>query len=1056
MPINGRIIEWDYLKLSVSATGVITESGDGTPYWTISGVAETHYIPDIVNVLSGIKLLVFSQRSTFVGNNWLVTYDGPGGNVTRTGMTALTTVSVYIKINNVKIYSKLTGSLFRITWDDIDLYVNGVFDSTIAGSNYDDTSDGVGPNYIDIIGMPVNLSGSCDANRDGVTIPSYDPCNPELSIISWSTDIECSVTGGWTFYDGTAEYDLPVVIPTLDLPSQASCAFTVLPYDVIDVSTTGLTTINAKSTRSLTKTYIGAEYFLTRLSIICGNEPPYSVVIGDYVSECFSLCDESPTQGYVDVYTQEADYYSAIASIRLVPDLNKDIVKLGDSFYGLWARLEFPKVDGRVILLCSDTPALVIDTEVYPNYPALIPKLVTPDTTSLEEPLGYNSYSPFTVTIEQTHDVDYIYEAATHNCICPPSSALPVTPPPGCDPPYGYGCENLITTYDETHDSLELQLIFPYYCEEVSHYQYHEQTEPRYLAQWVNPHWFYLIYPKDWEVDGAPVEEKLYWGWIREQHLTDSSLTDEANRRTRNHIVYSPWEFSGHIPFLDTFLAPGYNWIGVHRFKVEDYTIPSSLTLSSSRSGVWSSTNCTITLGADIALSAILATTFDLDLKLGDWSTDPYMLLALAKSVAVSWNTANITSITVKLVDHDNNETTLGTTQTTYPYPQGTQSKYGGSWGIDNGGGIVTDLGVDDLPDGISSTLMASNEDVISYKLANSFNYAKLRFTITVVSTAVGANIYYPTFYFNTTHPKIFWENSKVACGLWATTGSFFRWGQIDWYNIGGWQDPPVIGYLGDTNTIIDALAFGYRVLTGTGGATLSSTITTDIGVLYDSYEGQSIGQVERESVSFILPEVELDGTIRLALVNSFSEIPPLACFPYKSRNSSTWLATGSHAQVVYELMEEDRKLISTAANPLRLSNGGLIGSDYPTIPDKWFIWRFAPSLDNTEDDWKIKQGTLDIATVRPFHGWTGIYDTTDEPPEANGTDLCCTHDPNSNEYYYGFIKDGDVNITHCLYHSPTSGFNTNAIVTSSGNCASPSIAVETNGIVWVVYDKEI
>jgi hypothetical protein len=172
-------------------------------------------------------------------------------------------------------------------------------------------------------------------------------------------------------------------------------------------------------------------------------------------------------------------------------------------------------------------------------------------------------------------------------------------------------------------------------------------------------------------------------------------------------------------------------------------------------------------------------------------------------------------------------------------------------------------------------------------------------------------------------------------------------------------------------STVIDALAFKYRVLSGTGGASLATTISTDLTTLYDAYEGQSIGVVDKFSNSFVLPKGS-GHDLRLALVNSFSELPPFACFPTRKRDTNTWNATGTYAQVVYDWVQDGRYLISNTSASAKLQTSAGVDSGSVLAPPEpgWHIWKFNPVLNNDEVDWRVVASGKTWAHVRPWHGW--------------------------------------------------------------------------------------
>lgn len=125
---------------------------------------------------------------------------------------------------------------------------------------------------------------------------------------------------------------------------------------------------------------------------------------------------------------------------------------------------------------------------------------------------------------------------------------------------------------------------------------------------------------------------------------------------------------------------------------------------------------------------------------------------------------------------------------------------------------------------------------------------------------------------------------------------------------------------------------------------------------------------------------------IRIAQCNSFAEVPPLACFPVRKRNTGTWLATGDYWAGVYDWSQLHRLIIS-AQNLAFIENTTVDapeGSEVLTgVPTGWRVWQYAPALDNTETNWRIVVGTARIAFVRPWHGFYCLVGEQSEGTEA-------------------------------------------------------------------------
>ena len=291
----------------------------------------------------------------------------------------------------------------------------------------------------------------------------------------------------------------------------------------------------------------------------------------------------------------------------------------------------------------------------------------------------------------------------------------------------------------------------------------------------------------------------------------------------------------------------------------------------------------------------------------------------------------------------------------------------------------MTDTGSDVTGDGISAATMADNIRVFDFEMLPGREAQKLVFEITPIDPDADVVLTYPRFLRPLGHPCEIWENAQVIDLLWPS-GPGLRWGNWIWYDPdAGFQKPPLVAGLGYKSSIIDGLAFK-RVFFG--GIDAEDDLTAELSSLYDAYEGQSVAVVDKFGLSFLLPKGGLD-IVRLALVNSFSEFPPLACFPVKARNTSSWLQTGAYAQEVWDYAQEARYLSGPTDLHLFDGSDAQVSSASGIICTGWKINQYSPALDNTETGWHVKAGATAIGTVRPWHGFFGIYGA---PPVTGGT----------------------------------------------------------------------
>lgn len=1048
MPNNGLIFSTDSLEYRleshlVSATG----SGSGTLAKGHTATAYTEYVPNSVNVLQGIFLQVSSSDDGAGTTSWQAKYDGvgaPAGGYIVGAPAFRNTVEIVVRLRGLKIYTKLTGSLFRVVWNTTEIWVNGAISTVLTGT--DVTSNGVGPNYINFIGAPLYATGSVSASKV-FTPPTYDPCNPGNLAYMVQASAASTIQAGWRFKDQDGNWvALDCDTWSNSIPGSMLCPFNLNFSNEVTVTDTYSIEIHSFTYSKTQVTYDGRRNLQQRKVVTCIDPDGNEIIVYDEIEnpQCVDPCNpEGPlVNGYVDAYYTEVWNESHGGSARAIPNLERSIVRLNNNYKALWRRFHFPEVRGSATRSCTDGAVTVTtggETTVYPDLGNDFLEVVTNATSLVEECFPAHIYTERTMSKSQSYVKSWLYEGATIcECDIPPGVSCP--PPP---PVYvGYVTCTIVPYTDPGVNQLEtIGIQFPSYVGTLNTYQGHLDKMMRYLGSWVNPQWALAYHKDNWEVDGSPQDYDQYWSSIKEQYLYNASLP--SNPRTRNSMIASPmyWD-NGNQPFQDAFFG-GFRWIGVGRFKILSASLPNSITLSSTRSGSWSSDNCSVSVGAGgLTVSGFSGTPAYIELDLANYSVDPYLLLLKAYEIQVSWNTSNVANIDISFIGADNVSSYIGNAQALYPLPAGLQNKYAGSWGIDNGAGVILDIGYDQLSSGESFTAMSDNQRVAGFQLGKAKQFAKLRFTITPTNPANPVTIYFPTFNLNHTHPMLYWENSKALSMLWHNS-SGIRWGNMRWYDtILGFQNPPLIDGMGTASTIIDAMAYRYRILLGTGGTNLASTITTDLSSLYDSYEGQSISVVDKFSCSFILPKGN-GNDVRYALVNSFSEIPPLACFPYRKRNTNTWLPTGDYAQTVYDWVQDGRYLISTNNAPARLQTDSGVDSGAFLSPGEpgWSIWAFNPVLDNTEDNWRITSGNTVYAKVRPFHGWFTVLRFC-KCNSSLDVDLA------SNLHIHAIaLPNGDVQI-----RKADNGINFTTVNTLSINATSIHIAIDRQSSTQKLY----
>jgi hypothetical protein len=900
MPNSGQILEatqttaeygWEWLALRVASSASLTSDDPNVTYGH-GAYGQTDYVEDAINRLLGITLEIGSEWDGTAGSWWAI-YDGIGGPQVFGAPVYLSSVSIEVRIPNLKIYGRLTGSLIQLESGPWQIWVNDVLAYTFS-SGVSATSTGVGPQYIQHIGIPLAISGDCSVDStyfptdpigdDGQVVPgglppgfTYNPCAPSVPIEQATSEITSTITGGWRFMVGGVWRDLPVAT-NIDLTAGIG-PFGLSNSGIISTTRTWGTHVSCRDYRKYRFEYLGRENpSETSVQVTCDGVVVRTDTNPSSGNSCTDPCTGLPGPFWRDLYRVQYDIEHQTGGIRLIPDLERAIVRLGDDHASEYYRYPFPQTkaqSGNTFRDGNDIGFTVSNPVVHPSL-SEFKSVVTNATSPFEEPLGYTAYAEVYCQKSKGHRVGF---SAYHPniCVCPWDWFVLGSPPCQTGQVMGFLCGAVFPTpANPVIQSEGRSFQFPSNVQDgqiggvlIGGPMYHRDALTRYFATWVHPIWLMYYWTVERHpVDYAPVRWADYWGPIREQWFEDDS-------RQRNSIIATFCEDEqGNTPWLDQYTAPpsddpedpnnGLRWIGLHRFKRESFTIPVNLTLSPSRPAKWAARiqsgtpDCTITLGASgVTLSAFAVTTAQVDCSLVNWDADPYLLLAIFQALTITWDASNVSSMSVSLVGWDGAETPLtvpGRTDVKDLSPA--QTKYAGSWAIDNGAGVVTDEGVDTLPNGISvDTMQGSPTRAAAFQLGLGRSWRYLRYRITPINPAVSVRLDWPFFEFPTARPTVFWESGKCAAIVWPD-GPGVRWGSLlSYHPTFGWLYPPGVAGLGTASTIIDAKTFGRRLLQGDGGSDLASTITGELPGLVDSIEGPaSISVVDKFSLAFPLP----------------------------------------------------------------------------------------------------------------------------------------------------------------------------------------------------------
>lgn len=1081
MPQNGRIVKWSKLRFTLSSTGTVTESvGDGFARYIHDADARTNYVPNSINVNVGITLHAESSFDGTLGV-WQAYYRGPGASgvvpYIVSGSGFLNTVSIEVVINGFRMYCGNAGSLFTIFWDSVEVSVNGGTPVALPDSGGSLESAGVGPNYIPLFGMPMKGGGGCNIVRDGVEAFFYNQCNPEASTMPhWSVAMTGSQGGGWDFMEegGDTYQALPVTVYYHAPTAGINCPFGLDASAIVTGTTTASCVINSNSSSSYLMQYVKREDGECTPTLTCfdadGNVLRTHSDTGP--AQGFDACTGTNTGTlYRDIFKITTTASAAGGSCRIVPDLPKGITRLGDSYRALWYRFPFPQVTAGLSQQCVNDGASndgFAEIEVYPAESAFL-GCVGSSTHAIEDVFSHPTYGATQAARRQSAQVQYFIGGGSGPMRCPPTWFVGGGCPEGTVE-FTIGCAG--PTWPSNPSDLDTvkaelsSIVFPLNVTHTGSSQSHADQDAEYLAQWAAPHWNFAFWASAINCLGGPQDWKLYGGPIKQQWNYHPSLPDIEKRKTRNSMCLSPVRNdNGNTPWQDHFNG-GMGWIGVSRFQVAPYSMPADLTLSPTRMGEWiirkpagGPFDCSIDLtnaGGPI-LSAFQVPTARVELLFASSFFEPYWQGMLAKAVAVDWVGTNVSAIKVSVVGIDDATTELGTAPGTYTLPQGSQVKYAQSLAEDNGAGDIVDVGLDQLANGISAAIMGMSTTAANFELAAGRAYYSLRFDVTPTDPTAPVTLKWPKFFYPNTHPVLFRENSKVTVMLWPD-GPGIRLGQsVFWDPIRGYLVPPDVGALQVPHSVVDGLSDA-RILfegvnPGFGGSVDSDTLTTVLGRFYDDYEGPSVGQVDDFSLVAILPKGS-DETVRFALINSFSEVPPMPCWPSRSRDRTAWAASGAYSQITYDMCEENRPVIGPGGEVVHVTKpDGVTNVETPLVspPSGWYVATMAPALVGDEArDWLLRKDGSSLVYTK-LDPWYGIFCNLLPPSPAGSPDNL--HDFCGQYYRCDISGHGDVNVRRAAHFVPP--FVQNTVAASGVGASSASITIEPNfNRLKVVYDK--
>lgn len=178
MPLNAKLFVADTLKLRVRS--VVDELVGDLGNHFVQGI--TRETPNASLVSDRITLYAVSTKAYLTTpNSFLYRYLGPGapfGGYVVSGAVWKTTLDLEVRIRGLKTYvvgpGLVTSHKWRQTWTSVEVWIEGALVITLPGSSGDEISNGLGPCYMPLIGIPLEITGGMSVREPAI------PVDPEL------------------------------------------------------------------------------------------------------------------------------------------------------------------------------------------------------------------------------------------------------------------------------------------------------------------------------------------------------------------------------------------------------------------------------------------------------------------------------------------------------------------------------------------------------------------------------------------------------------------------------------------------------------------------------------------------------------------------------------------------------------------------------------------------------------------------------------------------------------------------------------------------------------
>ncbi len=523
---------------------------------------------------------------------------------------------------------------------------------------------------------------------------------------------------------------------------------------------------------------------------------------------------------------------------------------------------------------------------------------------------------------------------------------------------------------------------------------WHLEVIPRaYQSPWYHP-WFLnrcYLNRNNLTVDGTVRKLKDYWYPIRSQMMPVS--------QRRNSIYACSLDESPWTPWYDFYLYgnpetehSGARPVGICRFDVQNVTPPSSVQMDDRSAALLQKGDpgdSVVFVGDEIRYSGTAAGRARFRVKLRSLSSWPYLYGLNLGQVRLTWEPLTTGEVRAWWV----NSLTPGdrvplkmpggsevlSPGTTFEVPRATDSKYVGSWSVDNGNDPpsgVTDVGADADGDGASAMVAISVERATGFGLHGEGQPLLLEIEFDYGATP--AIFDWPLLY-RSTGPRLVAPEKGNTVMILHEDGPALRIGEQNFA-----VDPPVVSGLGFRQTAEDILKLR-RLLWDP--AAMTSGLVAERDSMFDTFEVRNWVN----TTGIVLPTTN-SAAYHIATLNLVREPGALLAYPHPSRNATTYQPEPPLTNEVWIWSTRPRLMAcpGTVA-PSLVDESDAVRSSTSSLAtiDGWAVAEADPQLDNTETDWRIELGGRALALVRPWHGYL-MVDGRARPPVPAGVKVRC------------------------------------------------------------------